>query len=195
MLRTRQQRHVARPLFEQLGEAVLLLRDGLVGENPLGGVLHDAEQTDDSAAVVAHRRVAEAEVRDLRRRPALHRYRQIVRMKRDAARHLRQRRPDRVQGLGPDLVQRPAQRLRMLGAENRHVGVVVEHRQLRAPGKEHRLAAVTHEPPEREDRLRPAGDHAERRALPIEIADAHFHLAGGRGDRRGFRDGLGHRAQ
>ena len=60
-------------------------------------------------------------------------------------------RPD----IRPYLGERLAERLRMLGAEDRQIAVVIEERQFRSPGYEHRELGIEQEADDRTQGLRP----------------------------------------
>ena len=82
---------------------------------------------------------------------------------------------ERVTRLRPDLQERCAEGRRMLAAEQIHVAVVVDRRELGAPGHEHRLLGGQHDADERRQRRRPGGDRAEGRGVPIEAPDHVAH--------------------
>ena len=85
---------------------------------------------------------------------------------------------DVVPDLRPDLTGRPAQRPGVLRAEGHPgVGVVVEEGEIRPPAQPHGVPGVEHDPHDRLEALRPAGDRPHRRLRPVEATGPLAHLA------------------
>ena len=84
---------------------------------------------------------------------------------------------DLIPDFGPDLACGPAQRTRMLAADDRQIGVVVEIDQLRAPPHPHGLARGQHDAKTCLQRPGPILRWAQRRIGPVQRTDGLAHLA------------------
>ncbi|MGC4076235.1 MAG: hypothetical protein QM702_04235 [Rubrivivax sp.] len=132
-----------------------------------GGLLAGDEHAGDAGVVVARRAVREGEVGLLNEALALHRQQQVLVPGGAAAfEHTQRLRPEDVPDLGPDLGGGAAERLRVLGRQHRHVGVVVDQPQLVAPPQRHRKPAVQHQRRGRTQADRPRVPRAQRRLAP-----------------------------
>ncbi len=78
-----------------------------------------------------------------------------------------QHRPDLVPDLRPDVAQRHPHRRRVLGAQHRHVGVVVDRDQVGPPEDADPVARLEADRRRRLQRPRPAVDPAQRGAAPL----------------------------
>ena len=124
------------------------------------------EQAQHRAPCVAHRCVAEGEMRLLRAAAAIQTQRDIVHMHRLAGPDpLDQRREFRLD-LGPHVEEWRAECRRMPAAEQCRVRLVVEHDTGSTPGDEHGLARRQHHAHQGAQRLRPRIARAERSRFP-----------------------------
>ena len=86
-------------------------------------------------------------------------------------------RPDGRPDLGPALASGLAHRGRMLGAEDGPERVIIELHQLRAPPEAQGEAVAQDQAHHGPERLRPAGDRANRGERPVDGADHRPRLA------------------
>jgi hypothetical protein len=87
--------------------------------------------------------------------------------------------------LRPDVLKTPAQCTRMLRAQDRGVGIVVEESEFRAPGHEHRKARLQQETDGRPQGLGPRFRRSERRLRPVVAAHQGTHRAAASQEVRG----------
>ena len=97
-----------------------------------------------------------------------------------AAHRLGQHGRDVVPDLAPDFLGRPAERPRMLAADDRLVGVIIEVDQLGPPPDPDRLAGSQHNADRGLETLRPSFRRTERRRRPVEFAQQYRELASSR---------------
>jgi hypothetical protein len=146
-------------------------------DHPVGRVRHGGEHTDHRAGVVDQRAVGVRPVRLLPVPVPVHRQQHVVRPGRlPRGQHAVQHRADDVPDLRPHRRSRLVQR-RMLGAEQRQIGVVVEEAQFGAPPQDHREPRGQADAHRRAQALGPAVGGAERRRGPVEGAHPRGHLA------------------
>src|SRR6185436_7673905 len=106
--------------------------------------------------------------------------------------HAVQHRRDHIPDLRPDLLARPAERPRMLPAEDLGVGIVVKHDALGAPIEDDGETRADADAQRAAQALRPGLDRPERALRPVERADALAHFAAaGEPSRRGAVLGFG----
>ena len=137
--------HAALERLVQLAQPRLALAHRALGEHLLGRLRARAEHSRDFAAFVADRRVGEGEPGLLVVAFAVHEERQIFAVGRVPGHRRVDQRTDVGPDLRPDVVEAPAKRARMLGAENLGVGVVVEEAERVPPRNEHRKLRLEQE--------------------------------------------------
>ncbi len=130
----------SRRSFEQRALAFPLLLLRLAPQDGLGGLHAGAENAGDPALGVDDRAIGEGEPGAFP--PALRGQvdLQVLEEALAALESLFDDRSDLVPDLGPDLQERPAQRLRMPAPEYWRIGVVVDEGAVGAPDQEHRKA-------------------------------------------------------
>jgi hypothetical protein len=155
MLGPAQHCHEAGRLLEESLQA-LHLGDGLpLGAHPRGRLRAGAEHAGHPSAFVAHRGVAEGESGLLRVAVAVHDEGDILHMRRLAGIGARQDRLDLVPDVGPELIERPAERRRVARPAHCRVAVVVEGRVLGPPHDQHGLLRDKRDADQRLERRRP----------------------------------------
>jgi hypothetical protein len=156
---------------------VLAFAQALLGDELFRGLDAGAEHPGDPARIVAHRAVAEREVRLLRIAVPVHGEGDVVHVGRLAGVGAGEDRLDLVPDLVPQLVERPPERARMARAAHLGVAVVVERRALLSPDDQHRLARAQRHAHQGLERLRPGFRVAERRVGPVVLAHQRAALA------------------
>ena len=135
---------------------------------------------------VGHRTIRDREVRFLGEPVPLHFEEDVVHPRRRSAVERRvDQWSDDVVDLPPALSDGLPQRLRMLGAEDRTVRVVVQLDVIRAPPQQNRESVGQEEADHRLERLRPGLDGPERRAGPVDGSHKRPHLTAAREDVEG----------
>jgi hypothetical protein len=154
-------------------------REPALANDALGRFGDDAVQAANGAGFVAHRIVGDVEVGVLDEAVALEREQQIPGPEGLAGAHhtLEQRAQLLLPDLAPRDPRRQPERVRMLGAEDGTIGVVVETDELRSPEQNDlRLRRQQHADGAAQA-LRPGLDGAEGRTRPVEGAHPLPHLA------------------
>ena len=137
-------------------------------EHARARLVHGGEHARDLAVVAADRAERVGEVGLLEEAHALEQQRLVLlpgglgRLD-DAVQH----RPDLVPDLRPDVAQRHAHRRRVLGAQHRDVGVVVDRDEVGAPEDADRVAGLEADRGRGLQRARPALDGSQRCGTPI----------------------------
>jgi hypothetical protein len=153
---------------EELVLGALLLAERAQREHADGGLVHRAEDAADPPGVVLERPVGEREVGGLDRPGAVDRQQEILDpVRRAGLEHGAEHRADDVPDLGPALRRRLSERARVLAAEDRPIGVVVDLRELGAPEEDDRIVEREQRPRVREERSRPALARPERGRRPV----------------------------
>ena len=153
-------------------------RELALPDDPLRGLGHCAEDSSHPARLVADRTVGEREVALLREAPPVEREHEVLEVAGlPALQHVVEHGADGAPYLRPALPTRLAHRPRVLVPEDRLVGVVVEHDQLRAPPQEHREAGVQADADGGLQTLRPHLCRAERGPGPVHAAHERAHGA------------------
>ena len=150
-------------------------------DDAVGVVGVGAEDAGGKAGIVADRAVGEGVVGFFRIAVALHD--QELRLHVSADRtlpRLRQHGADVAPDLAPHLPRRFAERPRMLAADDRLIGIVIEIDELFAPADPDRLLRGEHDTDGGLERARPALGRAERGRGPVERAQQAGQLAGAR---------------
>ena len=88
-----------------------------------------------------------------------------------------EQRSDEIPRLGKHLAATATQRPRVLCSDHHPVGIVVEHRVVRAPGNEHRIPGAEHDAHAGSQRLRPLLHGAQHGRRPVDGAHSCAHLA------------------
>ena len=185
-------RHEARRLLEHAAQLLDVGAQAPLVLHLAGDVGGDVEEAADRAGFIADRSVGERPVRLFRIAVAQHRQRHVLAPGRGAGHRAVDPRPDVGPDIRPDRLQRLAERTRLLAAEHRRVGVVVEQREFRPPAQAHREARIQHQAQGRTQRLGPVLDGAERRGRPVEHGDFARHRATRRQEIEGAGGGGGH---
>jgi hypothetical protein len=142
------------------------------------GLADRAEDAGDALRLVPDRAVREGEVALLGEAVALEEQELVLRPGGGAAgEHTLEHRADDVPDLRPHIAPARAHRARVLVAEHRAVGVVVDLDHLGPPPDEDGEARGQTDADGRPERLRPARDRAERGARPVHRAHERAHLA------------------
>ena len=157
-------------LFEQRQQPLHLRQPRLLRGDVRGGLGAGAVHAGDVALLVDHRRVGEREPGGFLVALALHGQRQVFHVDRLAGHRARGERADVVPDLRPDLLERPPDRGRVLGAQDLGVGIVVEEAQRRPPGHEHRELRSQQQADHAAQRLRPSFRRSQRRLAPVVVA-------------------------
>jgi hypothetical protein len=123
----------------------------------------------DAAVAVVQRRIREREPRLLAKAVTLHRERQVFEVRGFVGQRAVDDGHEVGPDLGPDLLERRAERGRMLGAEDRGVGVVVQEAQVRSPGDEHRERGADGHRHGGGQFGRPGFRRTERRRVPVVL--------------------------
>ncbi len=154
------------------------------GTQDLGGGHGEHGEHAAGLVSVGHRGVGEGEEALLRAVAPLQHERQVL-VPRGLAplEHRPLHRTDRVPDLRELLGQRTAQRVGVLLPQHRHVGVVVEHDELLAPGERHRVLAAQHHAHGRAQDGRPLRRRPQDVAVPRVGSHPLGHLSGTREDR------------
>ncbi len=149
-----------------------------LGNHPLGIVGVGADDAADPTVVIRHRAVGEGVVGLLRIAVALHDQELLLDIGAFIATHRgRQHRADLRPDLAPHDAGRLAQRPRMLAADDRAIGVVVEVDELAAPADPDRLARGQHDAHRGLQAARPLCRRPERRRGPVQRPHARGQLA------------------
>ena len=179
-------RLLGRPRFhDRLRAEVSQCEHTSLADDLFGGL---GDRRDDAADApvggrVGHRTVRDREVRFFGEPVPLHLEEDVVHPRRWSAVEGRvDQRSDDVVDLPPALADGLPHRLRMLGAQDRTVRVVVQLDVVRAPPQQNRESVGQEEADHRLERLRPRLDGAERRAGPIDGSHVRTHLTAARED-------------
>ena len=157
------------PGLSGLGREVAQQTQPTLADHLRGDLAADGQHADDMAVVILGRRVGDAEISLLPVAGPLHQQwqrRGPVRLAgpHDAGDH----RPERVPARRQRDADVAAERLRMAGADQLGVGIVVDLGEGRSPGQDHRVLRRQERAHGRAQALRPARDRPERRARPVE---------------------------
>ena len=139
-----------------------------------------AEHPGDAAQLVPDGTVGEGEPGFLGIAVAQHHQRQILVESRFSGQRAVDQGTDIVPNFRPHLGEGPAERLRVLGSEDRQIGVVVQECQFRSPGDEHRELGIEQKADDGAERLRPGLRTAERQIRPVVRAHQRAHDAAAR---------------
>src|SRR6185503_20494153 len=142
---------------------------------------HGGEDPIDRAFGAAHRTERKREVAFFGIAAALENQQLILRPSRLAGlEHALEHRRDHVPDLGPNLTARPAERPRVLLAQDFGIAVVVEDRTARTPIDDDRKPGPEADAERAPQTLRPGFNRAEGRACPVESSTECAHLAAAR---------------
>jgi len=150
---------VTDPPFERLVQ----FAQGTLGQHAPRRFLAGAEHPRNSSALVADRRIGEREPRLLVIALSVHEQRKVLVIRRTARHGRVDQRADVRPDFRPDVVEGAAEGARMLGPEDRDVGIVVEKPERVAPRHEHGELRLQEQPDDRAQRGRPGFRRTERR--------------------------------
>ena len=145
----------------------LSMRDAPLRDHLLGDLVHRGKHPADAVrrALIRHRAVGDGEMALLDVAVAVDLELDVLHPGGGAAvERLIDQRTDDVEDLAPAFAHRPAEELRMLRAEHRAIGVVVDLDVLRPPPQEHREAVGEQQAHHHAQTRRPAVRRPERRA-------------------------------
>ena len=144
-----------------------------------GGFVHEAQHAADVAVGLAHRRKRNVEEHFFEMAMAIDMERSVDGRKALALlQHLVQQRAKVVPQLRPVFCRRPSEGCRVLQADGRRVGVVVQRDQVGPPEKHHLRMRRQHQFERRAQGLRPSRWGPQRRATGIEPTRQRCRLAG-----------------
>ncbi len=177
VLRPGQDADEARRLFELAPLARRRGRLPMFGPHALGRLDTGAEQALHGAVLAQRRRVGKIEMGVLENAMAIELERKALHRDGLAAEDTIEKRLQRLAALRPHLHGGAAQRPRVLHAQDRNEGVIVDPGPSGAPGDEHRLGGMKREIDQRSQRGGPGIGGAQGRGLPVEGSHAPGHFA------------------
>ena len=157
--------------------------DAPLADDFFGDLVHGGEYPADAArgGLIGHRAVGHGEVRFLSEAVPTHLELEILDPGGGSA--LERRVDERLQHVpdfGPAFPARQPQHLRVLGAEHRTIGIVVNGDVIRSPPKQQREPIGEQEAHHHPKARRPLIGGTQRAARPVVLADERAHLAGAR---------------
>ena len=188
-VRRRGARLLGRPRFHDGSRAEVSQREHTSLADDLFGGLGDRRDDAADSAVggrVGHWTIRDREMRFLGEPVPFHLEQDVVHPRRRSAVERRvDQRSDDVVDLPPALADGLPHRLRMLGAQDRTVRVVVQLDVVRAPPQQNRKSVGQEEADHRLEGLRPRLDGAEWRVGPVDRSHERTHLTAAREDVEG----------
>ena len=178
MLRPAKHRRECRRLFKHLGQPFAVLKRSFLGENTLGRLADDAEDSADAAAFIWHGGIADVEVNGLRIAVPLDIKGTILGV--DSLARVPNALKERAQivpQLRPVFSGRTPERARMLVADRWRVSVIVKGDEFRSP-EEHDLRGRGQDQADCGlQTLGPSIQRANWRVRPVAAPDQALHLA------------------
>ena len=148
-----------------------------LAQNPAGRLAHDAEHAPHAARLVAHGVIGDVEVGLLGIPVSLEVEEVVARPEGLAgAHHAFEQRLEHVPDFAPTLPRWLSERGRVLGAEDRPIGVVVERDEVWTPEQDDLSLGGEQDAHRRAQALGPLGHGTQRRPRPVERAHAVAHL-------------------